>query len=314
MPLRDTLYPTAPSPPEDLLWPGGDSPCLAAQFTLSRLAAIHLVPQGTLSCLTAIHLVPQGTLSSRGPSPPEDLLSPVGDSPCLAAQFTLSCLTAIHLVPQGTLSCLTAIHLVPQGTLSCLTAIHLVPQGTFSSRGPSPPGDLLLQRTFSRLAAIHLVLLRNSPCLAWRRFTLSCYAIHLVSPDGNSPFKYTPVRKYITVRSTAASLGNCSCTPSKGPTFGALPSPIPGLVRPTVPQACVDQLVYPLVCLIARLIVEPVHQVFRQFIGVHIFFRDHFVAYRYICLVNTVRITTDQGVPVEQGFVFRQQPVGTGAW
>gem|GEM_PF-5548325 len=40
--------------------------------------------------------------------------------------------------------------------------------------------------------------------------------------------------EYIHVRSTAASLGNCSCIPSKGPTFGALPSPIPGLVRPTV--------------------------------------------------------------------------------
>ena len=160
------------------------------------------------------------------------------------------------------------------------------------------PGHPLLQRTLSRLSAIHLVLLRNSPCTPG----------HPLLPDGNSPCKYIPVR------STAASLGNCSCIPSKGPTFGALPSPIPGLVRPTVPQACVDQLVYPLVCLIARLIVEPVHQVFRQFIGVHIFFRDHFVAYRYICLVNTVRITTDQGVPVEQGFVFRQQPVGTGAW
>ena len=28
---------------------------------------------------------------------------------------------------------------------------------TLSPRGPSPPGDPLLQRTFSRLAAIHLV-------------------------------------------------------------------------------------------------------------------------------------------------------------
>ena len=50
---------------ERLLWrtlsPRG--PSLAAQFTLSRLTAIHLVPQGTLSRLTAIHLVPQGTLS-----------------------------------------------------------------------------------------------------------------------------------------------------------------------------------------------------------------------------------------------------------
>ena len=30
------------------------------RFTLSRLTAIHLVPQGTLSRLTAIHLVPEG--------------------------------------------------------------------------------------------------------------------------------------------------------------------------------------------------------------------------------------------------------------
>ena len=81
-----------------------------AERRRSRFAG-HAVPQGTLSRLTAIHLVPQGTLSSRGPSPPEDPLSPDGDSPCLAAQFTLSRLTAIHLVPQGTLSC-EAIHLV----------------------------------------------------------------------------------------------------------------------------------------------------------------------------------------------------------
>jgi len=75
-------------------------PSLAAQFTLSRLTAIHLVPQGTLSRLTAIHLVPQGTLSR---------------------------LTAIHLVPQGTLSRLTAIHLVKTGTyhvIQTISGIH----------------------------------------------------------------------------------------------------------------------------------------------------------------------------------------------
>ena len=39
------------------------------QFTLSRLTAIHLVPQGTLSRLTAIHLVPpKGVVIV--PSPP----------------------------------------------------------------------------------------------------------------------------------------------------------------------------------------------------------------------------------------------------
>ena len=78
----------------------------------------NVVPQGTLSRLSAIHLVPQGTLSSRGPSPPGGLLSPGGDSPCLAAQFTLSRLRAIHLVPQGTLSRLTAIHLEGREGLS----------------------------------------------------------------------------------------------------------------------------------------------------------------------------------------------------
>jgi len=84
-------------------------------------------------------MAPQGTLSSRGPSPPEDPLSPDGDSPCLAAQFTLSRLAAIHLVPQGTLSS-RGPSLAAQFTLSRLAAIHLVPQGTLS-----------------RLAAIHLV-------------------------------------------------------------------------------------------------------------------------------------------------------------
>ena len=135
------------------------------------------------------HAVPQGTLSSRGPS--------------LAAQFTLSRLTAIHLVPQG--------------TLSRLTAIHLVPQGTLSSRGPSPPEDLLPQGTFS------------------------CCAIHLVSPGGDSPCEYPPVR------STAASLGNLLLHPLKGPTFGALPSPVHGLVLPTVPSRYVGYPMFGLV-------------------------------------------------------------------
>ena len=98
---------------------------------------------------------------------------------------------------------------------------------TLSPRGLSPPGDPLLQRTFSRLAAIHLVLLRNSPCTPGHPLLLR-----------NSPCEYIPVR------STAASLGNCSCV--------ALPSPVPGLVRPTVPQAYVDQLLYSLVCPVGR--------------------------------------------------------------
>ena len=93
-------------------------------------------------------LLPQGTLSSRGPSPPEDPLSPGGDSPCT-------------------------------------------------------PGHPLLQRTFSRLAAIHLVLLRNSPCLACRRFTLSRR------------------EKGFSFSATGDSL--CSAS-SKAPTFGRLPS------------------------------------------------------------------------------------------
>ena len=87
---------------------------------------------------------------------------------------------------------------------------HGVPQGTFSSRGPS----LAPQFTLSRLAAIHLVLRDNSPC------------------------------EYFPVSSTAASVGNCSCIPSKGPTLGALPSPIPGLVLPTVPQRHVGYPMY----------------------------------------------------------------------
>ncbi len=37
--FQDTLYPRAPSPPEDLLSPGGDSPCLAPQFTLKGAKA-----------------------------------------------------------------------------------------------------------------------------------------------------------------------------------------------------------------------------------------------------------------------------------
>jgi len=148
------------------------------------------------------HAVPQGTLSSRGPS--------------LAAQFTLSRLTAIHLVPQGTLSS-RGPSLAAQFTLSRLTAIHLVPQGTLSSRGPSPPEDLLPQGTFS------------------------CCAIHLVSPGGDSPCEYPPVR------STAASLGNLLLHPLKGPTFGALPSPVHGLVLPTVPSRYVGYPMFGLV-------------------------------------------------------------------
>ena len=123
-------------------------------------------------------------------------------------------------------------------------APSLATQFTLYPRAPSPPEDLLPQGTFSS----------RGPSLAWRRFTLSCCAIHLVSPggdspctpghpllpDGNSPctpghplpqgtlsccaihlvlpYGNSPC-KYIPVRSTAASLGNCSCTPSKGPTL-----------------------------------------------------------------------------------------------
>jgi len=134
--------------------------------------------------------------------------------------------TAIHLVPQGTLSCLRQFTLYPRapslayGNSPC-TPGHPLLQRTFSSRGPSPPEDLLSP-------------VGDSPCLACRRFTLSrLSAIHLVSPVGDSPCEYIPVR------STAASIGNCSCM--------ALPSPIHGLVRPTFPQAYVDQLLYFLV-------------------------------------------------------------------
>ena len=121
------------------------------------------------------HAVPQGTLSSRGPSPPGDLLSPDGDSPCLAAQFTLSRLTAIHLVPQG--------------TLSRLTAIHLVPQGTLSSRGPS----LAPQFTLSRLTAIHLV---NTSLYARRQH-----------PSAIAPA--SPPRGLLLVLYLRPSLGSC---------------------------------------------------------------------------------------------------------
>ena len=58
-----------------------------AERRRSRFAG-HAVPQGTLSRLTAIHLVPQGTLPPRGPS-------------LAYRRFTLSRLTAIHLVPEG---------------------------------------------------------------------------------------------------------------------------------------------------------------------------------------------------------------------
>jgi len=157
--LQDSLRPRAPSPPGDLL----------LQRTLSRLAAIHLVPQGTLS--------------SRGPSLAWRRFTLYPRAPSLAAQFTLSCY---------------AIHLVPQGTLSCC-AIHLV----LLRNSPCTPGHPLLQRTLSRLAAIHLVpqgtLSSRGPSLAWRRFTLSCCAIHLVLLR-NSPCKY------ILVCSTSASL------------------------------------------------------------------------------------------------------------
>jgi len=52
-------------------------------------------------------------------------------------------------------------------------------------------------------------------------------------PDGG----VCQFESHLEVCSTPASPGNCSCIPSKGPTLGALPSPIPGLVRPMVPQA-----------------------------------------------------------------------------
>ena len=72
---------------------------------------------------------------------------------------------------------------------SCITfGLHI--NFTLPPRGPSPPGDPLLQRTFSSRGPSppeDLLLLRNSPCLACRRFTLSCCAIHLVSPYGDSP-------------------------------------------------------------------------------------------------------------------------------
>ena len=149
--LQRTLSPRGPSPPEDPLSPDGDSPCLAAQFTLYPRAPSFACRRFTLSRLTAIHLVPQGTLSSRGPSPPEDPLL-LRNSPCLACRrFTLSC-----------------------------SAIHLVPQGTLSSRGPSLASrrfTLYPRATLSRLTAIHLVLLRNSPCTPG----------HPLSPDGDSP-------------------------------------------------------------------------------------------------------------------------------
>ena len=122
--LQRTLSPRGPSPPEDPLSPDGDSPCLAAQFTLYPRAPSFACRRFTLSRLTAIHLVPQGTLSSRGPS--------------LAAQFTLSRLSAIHLVLLRNSPC-TPGHPLLQRTLSRLTAIHLVPQGNpLSPDGDSP--------------------------------------------------------------------------------------------------------------------------------------------------------------------------------
>jgi len=81
-PLEDslpqgTLSSRGPSPPED--------PLLQRTFS-SRGPSPPEDPllQRTFSRLAAIHLAPQGTLSPRGPSPPGGLLSPIGDSPCLA--------------------------------------------------------------------------------------------------------------------------------------------------------------------------------------------------------------------------------------
>ena len=155
------------------------------------LSLFRVIPD---SCITfGLHI--NFTLPPRGPSPPGDPLlqrtfSSRGPSP------------PEDLLLLRNSPCLACRRF----TLSCC-AIHLVsPYGD----SPCPPGDPLLQRTFSS----------RGPSLACRRFTLSCCAIHLVSPDGDSPCEYLPVR------STAASLGNCSCI--------ALSSPVHGLVLPTV--------------------------------------------------------------------------------
>ena len=144
-------------------------------------------------------------------------------APSLATQFTLyprAPSPPEDLLPQGTLSRLAAIHLVLLRNSPC-TPGHPLLQRTFSPRGPSPPEDLLSPGG-------------DSPCLA-AQFTLSCLtAIHLVN---TSLYARRP-------RPSAIA----PAPPPRGLLYGALPSPIPGLVRPTVPQACVDQLVYCLVC------------------------------------------------------------------
>ena len=76
--------------------------------------------------------------------------------------------------------------LLLQRTLSRLSAIHLV----LLRNSPCTPGHPLLQRTLSRLAAIHLVLLRNSPCTPGHPLLLRnspCTPGHPLSPDGDSP-------------------------------------------------------------------------------------------------------------------------------
>ena len=129
----------------------------------------------------------------------------------------------------------------------------MVPQGTLPPRGPS-----LAYRRFTlssrgpSLACRRFTLSSRGPSLACRRFTLSCYAIHLVN---TSLYARRPRPSAIAPASP------------QGPTFGALPSPIPGLVRPTVPQAYVDQLLYSLVKVLpvtVRIGVQGVEQLVRR--------------------------------------------------